>query len=371
MFATTGPVITIPFHVVNSDGELVVESMQYFEPEEYKFSTEGYDLQMGENYCRAKFPKIEIFVKDEDGNGAELTVETLIQPTLSEYPDGVGIGRVKTPTMPISIAWIFMPWNKITGKLIVQGKEIPVSGHGWSDHQYGTDADFFRGACQYYYWGILPLGEHTLTFFEAQGSRIGGHRPIKWLWDYKGDHIYEYIRDADFYVKLADVEEGDTVPRELTVLFEHTRIRGVLTCKYKALLQKQVLASEGRTVILNRAAYDCHATLEIDGEPVDKTFVRIFETAYEPDPEPAPAQPLWPEPKPASESRLSINSKMKEVLKDPEGQAVLERYLPGITTFPQTKLGAGMVLKTIFKMPQSGVSAEMMNLIDEDLRRID
>jgi len=370
MFATTGPIITAALQVVDASGKPVVESMQFFEPNEYVFTTEGFGVMMGKNYYRGNFPKVEIYVRDEDNNGAELVVEALVQPTLSELPDGVGIGRMKTPNMPVSVAWFFLPWNRITGKLIIQGKEIPVSGHGWSDHQFGT-ADFFKDACQYFYWGNFPLGEHTLTFFEAQATERGGYRPIKWLWDFKGDKLYEYCRDCDYYIQASEIEEGDTIPRKLVIVFEHSRIRGKVTCVWKALIQKQSVDAGERKVILNRSAYDCHAELEIDGEKVEAIFTRIMEAAY-------PLDPVVKEVevKAAEEpvvgnvnSRFSLNSKLGKVLKDPQGLAVLEKHLPGISKDPSTKLGYGMTLKMIFGMT-SAVSKETKEAIDKDLRAL-
>jgi hypothetical protein len=384
MFATTGPIITVALQIVDANGKPVVESMQFFEPEDYVFSTEGYDLKMGGNIYRGKFPKIEIFVHDEDNNGAELVVEALVQPTLSELPDGIGIGRMKTPNMPVSVAWFFLPWNRITGKLIVQGKEIPVSGHGWSDHQFGT-ADFFKDACQYFYWANFPLGQHTVTLFEAQATERGGYRPIKWLWDFKGEKLYEYCRSADYYIEASDIEEGDTVPRKLVYVFEHNRIRGKVTCIWKTLIQKQSVDIGVRMVILNRSAYDCHAELEIDGEKIDTRFTRILEAAYPLDPigkvegvdgkeeevevkkeEAKVTDEVYEEnPNP----RFTLNSKLGQVLKDPEGLAVMEKYLPGISKDPSTKLGSGMTLKMIFSMT-SKVTPETRAAIDRALRAL-
>jgi hypothetical protein len=369
MFATTGPIITVALQVVDASGKPVVESMQFFEPDEYVFTTEGFGLMMGKNYYRGNFPSVEIYVHDEDNNGAELVVESLVQPTISELPDGIGIGRVKTPNMPVSVAWFFLPWNKITGKLIVKGKVIPVTGYGWSDHQFGT-ADFFKDACQYFYWGNFPLGKHTLTFFEAQATERGGYRPIKWLWAFKGEKLYEYCRDADYYIQASDIEKGDTVPRKLVIVFEESHIRGKVTCIWKTLIQKQPVDAGERKIILNRSAYDCHAELEIDGEKIDTKFTRILEVAYPLDPvakeEEVKVEEIVVE---NANSRFSLNSKLGAVLKDPAGLVVLEKHLPGIAKDPSTRLGHGMTLKMIFGMT-SKVSKEQKEAIDKELRAI-
>jgi hypothetical protein len=368
MFATTGPIITVAIQIVDPSGKPVVESMQFFEPEEYVFTTEGFGLMMGKNYYRGNFPNVEIYAHDDEGNGAELMIESLIQPTISELPDGVGIGRMKSPNMPV--AWFFLPWNKITGKLIVQGKEVQVTGHGWSDHQFGT-ADFFKDACQYFYWGNFPLGEHTLTFFEAQATERGGYRPIKWLWDFKGEKLFEYCKNADYYIETSDIAEGDTIPRKVVIVFEHSRIRGKITGIWKTLVQKQPVDAGDRKIILNRSVYDCHAEMEIDGEKIDTKFKRIIEVAYPVDPVVQVEEVKVEEEIVVGNtpSRFSLSSKLGDVLKDPLGVAVLEKHLPGITKDPSTKLGHRMTLKMIFSMT-SKVTKEVREAIDKDLRAI-
>ena len=388
MFAFTGPLRTVMLQIVDNAGEIVVESMQFFEEQDCTYSTDEYDIDVGGNFFRANFPKLAIHVADpEKGAGADLLVELLVMPTISELPDGVGIGRMNTPHMPVSIAWYFMPWNRITGTLTVNGNEVPVSGHGWSDHQFGTD-DFFTKACYYYYWADFPLGEHTLALFEAQGGAAQGYRNIKWLWDFKGEKIYSYDRNADYYVYASDFDKGSTVPNKLVYVFEGDRIRGKVTCIFKTLIQLQPIDAPPLKAILNRAAYDCHAEMLIDGKEIDKTFVRILEATYTLDPEqgavsespsglPTPVvapEPVEDEPEidydDSAPARLSIKSKLKVVLEDPQGNAVLEKYLPGISNDPNTKLGYGMTLKMLFRMPQTGVSKATLAQMDKELRSI-
>lgn len=377
MFATAGPFITVAFHVTDPSGKSVVDSMQLIKPEDFTISTETLDIKMGENFFRgdytnSKFPRNEISVHDGN-NGAELVYEALVQPTISELPDGVGIGRLNTPNMPVIVGWIFQPYNKITGNLIIDGKKVPVTGRGWLDHQFGN-VDFFRDSVQYFYWGCLPLGKHTLCYFDIQLAESGGYRPLKWLWDWKDGELYEYCRDCDFYIQADEIEEGDTVPRRLFIVFEHERIRGTITCGFKALMQKQVLDYAERKITLNRSAYDCHAELNIDGEDVDTRFTRILEIAYGVEKIVESADLAAKEEENEVEikaARLSQESLLGEVIEDPAGLEILEKHVPGISTDPGTKMGYGMPLKVIFGMPQAGVSKEKLAAIDRELREIE
>jgi hypothetical protein len=420
MFAFTGPLRTVLIHIVNDSGT-AIESIQFFEEDDVVAASDGYDINVSENYFRANFPQLTIHAFDPDMNvGVDILVEALVQPTISELPNGVGIGRMTTPNMPVSIAWYFLPWNKITGSLTIDGEEIPVSGHGWSDHQFGTD-DFFPKACQYFYWANFPLGDDLLTLFEAQGGAAQGYRSIKWLWNFKGEKLYSYDRDADFYIFADDIEPGDTLPKKLMYVFESDRIRGKVTCSWRTLIQQQpVDAPPNGKVVLNRSTYDCHAELTIDGREIDEKFVRILEVAYTLDPEKTiidhlkavasqnleAAKEMTAQNIEALKSinernigaikemagrssdqlppivstsdavvdarapRFTLKSKLGDVLGDPEGQAVLEHYVPGISSDPNTRLGYKMSLKMLFGMPATGVSKETLKEIEADLYKI-
>ena len=389
MFTFTGPLRVVLIQIVDDAGNIAVESMQFFDEEDCEYATDGYELHIGENFLHGDFPTLVVHAMDpENKAGMDLVVEFESMPIKSELPDGLGIGRIRTPNMPISIAWYFVPWCKISGTLTVDGEVMDVSGHGWTDHQYGTD-DFFTRACQYYYWACFPLGDEIVTLFEAQGGAAQGYRNMKWLWNFKDGIIHSYERNADYYVFATDIEEGDTVPKKLMYVFEGDRIRGKVTCDFLVMMQYQPVEAPPLKAMLNRAVYNCHAEMEIDGKKIDKTFVRILESTYTLDPAPGTvtqvAPPVFGEaaPPPAPEepaeepqvdlnapARLSIKSKLKTVLEDPEGNAVLEKHLPGITNDPNTKLGHGMKLSMLFKMPQTGVSKEELAQIDRELRSI-
>ncbi|MBQ6622287.1 MAG: hypothetical protein IJH75_05590 [Mogibacterium sp.] len=401
MLSFTGPMRCVLLNLLAPDGKLT-ETIQFIDEEDVIIDENGYDIQMGpDNYFRAKFPILKMHADDKANNcGLDLTVETLIEPTISELPDGIGIGRINTPNMPVSVAWYYMPWNKITGTLKVDGKTFPVNGYGWSDHQFGT-ADFFGDACHYFYWGNFPIGgnsgENLITIFEAQGGPHQGYRPIKWVWNFKDGKVYSYDRDADFYIYCEDIPEGDTVPHTLKYVFEGDRIRGVIEGKWLRTMMKQAVDQLPFHAILNRSLYDCHAEMEIDGEKIVTDFTRILEACYSYDPTegqrlayrgevavasaaeaaPEPAEEAAPEAAPEPEyvddgrpPKFTMSSKLGEVMADPRGVAVMEKYLPGISKDPNTSKGYGMKLKILFAMPATGVDKKTRALMDADLRKI-
>ena len=63
---------------------------------------------------------------------------------------------------------------------------------------------------------------------------------------------------------------------------------------------------------------------------------------------------------------ITLDSKLKDVMKDPAAVAVLEEHFPGFTKNPQLKLGYMMTFRTISKFPQ----AKQMGLTQEVLDKV-
>ena len=55
---------------------------------------------------------------------------------------------------------------------------------------------------------------------------------------------------------------------------------------------------------------------------------------------------------------LNGKSKVKDLIANPEICAIIEEYLPGMSTDPRAKQGYGMPLKTVCSFPQTGLSKE-------------
>ena len=368
-----GGVVMNSLCVVDPTGKTVVDSHQFFEAGEYSLSTETLDIKMGHNYYRGNFPvggipTSEVYVLDDQNNGAELFYESIVQPTISELPEGVGIGRMSIPQTPSFVGWFFQPHNKITGKLVIRGEEIPITATGWTDHQMGN-TDFFN-AVEYSIWACLPLGEHTLNIFESQLTEKMGSRPIKWLWDWKGEKLYEYCRDCSYYIELSGFEEDDVIPRKLLFVFEHSRIRGTISCDFIIPIERIPRGYANRQVMNGRAAYKCHVNLEIDNEKIDITVIRPIDVACT-----VPKTVESVEENEGSEELqsggFSIDSNLGDVVKNPAGLELLEKFVPGISTDPNAKMGHGMPIKVIFGMPQLGVPKEKLAELDKELRTIE
>ncbi len=62
----------------------------------------------------------------------------------------------------------------------------------------------------------------------------------------------------------------------------------------------------------------------------------------------------------------TLDTKVGELLKDPQAVKVFERYAPGVSKNPMIGLAKGMTLKALVAMPQAkqaGVTKEMISKV--------
>jgi len=68
--------------------------------------------------------------------------------------------------------------------------------------------------------------------------------------------------------------------------------------------------------------------------------------------------------------KFSIDTKVGELLKDPEATAVLESYIPRMSKQPQIKMAYGMTFRKVASFPQSGLTKEQVEEIDKKLQAL-
>ena len=258
-----------------------VSEMPMFAPGQLAYASENLDIKMGENFLRGKFPRYELHVRCGD-HGADLVYEAVTQEWM-EPRDGVYIGRETFPPTNPYFGYVNSVGCKVSGKLIVAGKEIPVKGHGYHDHQWGSIK--FWDLLQYWYWGKLSFANHTMQWWETMPQSQYGYQRIKWLWWFKGNELIEYKNDANIYVEHLDFKEhpkyGLSLPQKLIVDIDDERIKGAATYTIKSILYLKELPKEmnprGWSKYI-RYVSDYHAKFEVDGEKIETNSWGIHES---------------------------------------------------------------------------------------------
>ena len=67
---------------------------------------------------------------------------------------------------------------------------------------------------------------------------------------------------------------------------------------------------------------------------------------------------------------LSVDSKIKEIKKNPEAVELMEKLSPGFATDPQMKLVSGLTFRKLASFPQANITPEKLEEIDQALRAL-
>ena len=68
---------------------------------------------------------------------------------------------------------------------------------------------------------------------------------------------------------------------------------------------------------------------------------------------------------------FSLDSKVKDILKNPAAAAVLDKYAEGASKNPQMKLVGGLTLRKLAAFPQSAYLQPHLDAIDQELKEIE
>jgi len=66
---------------------------------------------------------------------------------------------------------------------------------------------------------------------------------------------------------------------------------------------------------------------------------------------------------------LSLDSKVRDIMRSEEGKAVMEKYAPGSTRDPRMKLVGALSYRKLLSYPESAETAKFSEQIDEDLKK--
>lgn len=67
---------------------------------------------------------------------------------------------------------------------------------------------------------------------------------------------------------------------------------------------------------------------------------------------------------------LSVDSKVKELLKNEAAADILEKFAPGFKTNPQMKMVQGLTFRALAKFPQAGLNPDQVEEIDAALKAL-
>jgi hypothetical protein len=67
---------------------------------------------------------------------------------------------------------------------------------------------------------------------------------------------------------------------------------------------------------------------------------------------------------------ITIDTKLKEIVKSPEAVAILDKYSPGFLDNKQLKMVYGMTFREITELPHSSLSQDVIEAIEKEFAEL-
>ncbi len=225
------------------------------------------DVTMGTNHLKGDISRYDMQFRDK-GLGCDLIFESVTE-AFRIPPDGV---EYFTRQPDKWIGWVVaLPRARVTGKLILDGKEIPVTGEGYHDHNWGNVS--LKEMYSYWYWGRIYLPDYTFIYSVGKMTDALGAKPISVLLAYKGDKLVDITTNitAEGSEFVPDQLTGAEYPRTLVLRPEGSAVRGTITHKLNHLLEglSPWGAKDGGGRGYFRFLSDCDIKLDVTGDKID------------------------------------------------------------------------------------------------------
>ena len=222
-------------------------------------SRETCDVKMGDNHLHGQIPRYEIHFRDGD-LGGDLVYENLTQGYRNP-PDGAGV-IVQDPLTTFGHV-IAQPRARVTGKLILAGKEIPVKGEGYHDKNWGNSP--LQNTLEWWYWGRIFIPGYTMVY---AATALGGGV----LHMFKGKKLLVSSRElsaapSDFET---DAVSGVKYPQKLPLKVNDPKVKGEIIHRLKTVVespQEPLIATSPLRYF--RFLSDCDIKLVVDGKKVE------------------------------------------------------------------------------------------------------
>jgi hypothetical protein len=235
-----------------------------FDPAAVSASKTYCDVTMGNNRLRESYPRWNVDFRQGD-LGCSLIFESLIEG-FHTPPDGLVHFSEKPPMW---IGWVIaQPRAKVTGSLILDGKEITVSGVGYHDHNWSNT--LLKNMYHHWYWGRIYLPDYTFIYSVGRMPDALGARPCCVMHAYKGSEMLDVFTNvsADASDIVRDEYSGAEYPRELVIRAEGQVVRGTISHHLRNVLEKHLTpgTKPGDGRVYFRFLSDCDIDLELAGE---------------------------------------------------------------------------------------------------------
>ncbi|MDD5171336.1 MAG: lipocalin-like domain-containing protein, partial [Syntrophales bacterium] len=204
-----------------------------FDPKDVTASKTMCDVTMGSNHLKGNIKHYDVEFTNKD-MGCKLAFDSAAEGFRGP-PDGITY-FTKQPAR--WIGWtIAQPRSIVTGTLTLNGKEMPVKGIGYHDHNWGNIA--LSEMYNYWYWGRIFLPNYSFIYSVGEMTDALGKKPSSVILSWKGDKLVDVTVDitaepSDF---VLDKFTNAKYPQTLILRPNGAECKGIITHKLNHLVE--------------------------------------------------------------------------------------------------------------------------------------
>jgi hypothetical protein len=235
---------TLQLSIYTPDGD---STKHYIFPPSRLFdaSFERCDARIGDGHVRGEHPRYEVRMRVGDD-----AVDLVFEAETPGWKPGTAVNYLPVPRYK-SMGWLVpVPRARVSGSIVFRGREIPVSGHGYHDHNWGET--LITHYVDNWHWGHIVCGEISLIWSDITMAKSLGCEHIYMFLLGRGDRLaYE---SAELRVAYSDWYEDS--------LYLHPYPRRV-----EVAFGRQGDVSHGRVIMLVQSVVETQNLLDMVGVP--------------------------------------------------------------------------------------------------------
>ncbi len=216
--------------ITRPDGQKLSQT-SLVDPKSFSASKERCYVRAGESFVRGDLCEYELHAK-----AGELAVQLNFTGQIPAWRPGVG-KNFFDEALTRYFAWFpAIPYGRVEGHLIYDGKLHPVKGSCYHDHNWGNIG--LNEVLSHWYWGRAHLGDYTLIFAVMTAAPRYGDQKIPVFMLAKGDRVLTgeggmlELQELDFVAH----EGGRSYPAGLDLEWKNGSCQVILKLREPALI---------------------------------------------------------------------------------------------------------------------------------------
>ena len=231
-------------NIIFPDGKIVAD-LDVHPASDISFGDGKCDVHIGSSYVTGDLKNYHIHVESTKNN---LVMDFDLKNLVTSWRPGTAFMRPVHDDVDgdTFFTWLCaVPKGEVSGVIRLQGKEYPVNGHGYHDHQWANALNY--SFWDRWLWSRQQTNGFTVLNFDlvSVDSLGNNHVPLFFVEDENGNILFENDEKTDDVIIEASEETVDSVcGKKFPKVQKFTYKKGSMTAEYTLTADKELLCND-------------------------------------------------------------------------------------------------------------------------------